>query len=293
MQTKRCFRCREYKTLAAFSKSRAERDGLSRECKTCAAARRPVATKKRALLIERAARTEKPCSKCGTVKPLSDFPKRPTAADGRMPRCAECEASYRAANSERITQQQQQYRAANKEAIQRRERRALLMQDAAECERRAAYQLEWQRQNRQAATAHRNNYEAKKRGNGGTHTAAEWATLCEHYGNLCLCCGQSKPLTADHIVPVSKGGGSSIENIQPLCKGCNSSKQAKTVDFRPDKSCVLVAAAKRAGLDCKAAEAMTQALSKYLGVVIPSRANLSAGQWAEAVAAVELGLLAW
>ncbi len=51
--------------------------------------------------------------------------------------------------------------------------------------------------------------------------------------------------------------------------------------------------AKRAGLNCKAREAMTAALSKYLGCTIPSRASLSAGHWAEALAAVELGLLAW
>ncbi len=50
-------------------------------------------------------------------------------------------------------------------------------------------------------------------------------------------------------------------------------------------------ASKRAGLNCEAREANSTALSKYLGVVIPSRASLSAGQWSEAVATVEFGLV--
>jgi type VI protein secretion system component VasF len=54
------------------------------------------------------------------------------------------------------------------------------------------------------------------------------------------------------------------------------------------------AASKSAGLDVGNAEGMKAALCKYLGLHPGfSRADLSAGAWAEATAGVEFGLLAW
>jgi 5-methylcytosine-specific restriction endonuclease McrA len=67
---------------------------------------------------------------------------------------------------------------------------------------------------------------------GGSFTAAEWKALCKQCHNRCLCCGKRRKLTADHVIPVSKGGSSNIENIQPLCQPCNSSKGNKTIDYR-------------------------------------------------------------
>lgn len=40
----------------------------------------------------------------------------------------------------------------------------------------------------------------------------------------CLSCSTHLDLTADHIKPESKGGATSLENLQTLCRSCNSSK---------------------------------------------------------------------
>jgi 5-methylcytosine-specific restriction endonuclease McrA len=39
-------------------------------------------------------------------------------------------------------------------------------------------------------------------------------------------------LTPDHVIPVVHSGLNNIENIQPLCKSCNSRKSSKVIDFR-------------------------------------------------------------
>ena len=44
----------------------------------------------------------------------------------------------------------------------------------------------------------------------------------------CLYCGSEKNLTIDHIMPSSRGGSNSWENLATCCKGCNNKKDNKT-----------------------------------------------------------------
>lgn len=65
--------------------------------------------------------------------------------------------------------------------------------------------------------------------------------LGREYGFQCLCCKSTTgDLQIDHIVPVSRGGGSEYENLQLLCKPCNLSKGTQTIDYRPVKEVVNV-----------------------------------------------------
>lgn len=46
-------------------------------------------------------------------------------------------------------------------------------------------------------------------------------------GGRCVRCGSTENLQLDHIVPFSKGGATSLENLQLLCQKCNLEKSNK------------------------------------------------------------------
>lgn len=58
--------------------------------------------------------------------------------------------------------------------------------------------------------------------------------ILKKYGYKCVKCNSKEELTIDHIKPYSKGGDENLNNLQPLCKSCNSVKGIKTIDYRND-----------------------------------------------------------
>lgn len=70
----------------------------------------------------------------------------------------------------------------------------------------------------------------------GTHSAAEWRALVRALGGVCMRCQSADGLVKDHIVPlyqVEFGPSDSIDNLQPLCRRCNSAKGPDDTDYRP------------------------------------------------------------
>ena len=49
----------------------------------------------------------------------------------------------------------------------------------------------------------------------------------ERDGYRCRHCGSAEDLTIDHIHPQSRGGGHTEDNLQTLCRPCNSRKGAR------------------------------------------------------------------
>jgi hypothetical protein len=53
------------------------------------------------------------------------------------------------------------------------------------------------------------------------------AAVMERDGCRCVECGCRNDLTLDHIVPWSRGGPDTVDNLRVLCRPCNSSKGAR------------------------------------------------------------------
>lgn len=92
--------------------------------------------------------------------------------------------------------------------------------------------LEW---HRTRAVKDANLRRARKQNNGGEFTTQEWEDLKKEFNYMCLCCKKHEPevrLCIDHIVPLSRGGNNSIDNMQPLCRSCNARKRVDCTDYR-------------------------------------------------------------
>lgn len=155
----------------------------------------------------------------------------------------ESSRKHYAANRERRGEQRRKYEEAHKEQLAEASRRWVERNRdhlrRYQAERRvkkkahlAEYRKAWVAKNPEYKKVYNN----LRRAASGSHTAKQWQELKALYGCRCLSCGRpesERPLTIDHVVPLSCGGSNDISNIQPLCKPCNASKKAKTIDFRP------------------------------------------------------------
>lgn len=141
-------------------------------------------------------------------------------------------SNWRLRNKKHINAHNAAYRAANREKIAAQLRLASHTEHAKR--RRKAYEAS----HRDLLVRQYNRRRAFELQAEGDFTDQQWADLKTFYGHKCLCCQRKEPeikLTVDHIKPLVKGGSNWIENIQPLCQSCNSSKREKTIDYRGSK----------------------------------------------------------
>jgi|SRR3990172_5696263 len=162
----------------------------------------------------------KRCCRCKQEKPIGEFHKNKRSSDGL---CYKCKVCVR--ETVRIWQANHLDRAARTEYAA--DYRSWHKDIAKETVRR------WRASHPNSGVEIENRRRTRKAGNGGSYTADEWKGLCDRYKGRCLRCGRTDlPLTVDHVVPISKGGRNSIENIQPLCQSCNARKHTQIMDYR-------------------------------------------------------------
>lgn len=67
-------------------------------------------------------------------------------------------------------------------------------------------------------------FPARDRASRRKVTKAQRRRILARDGHRCGSCGATTDLEVDHIVPVARGGQTTDENLQTLCKGCNAKK---------------------------------------------------------------------
>tara|TARA_X000001388_G_scaffold54166_1_gene39747 strand:+ start:423 stop:1082 length:660 start_codon:yes stop_codon:yes gene_type:complete len=63
---------------------------------------------------------------------------------------------------------------------------------------------------------------------------SDFIKICNKFNNQCAYCGRIfdniKEIEIEHVIPISKKGSHSVNNIVPSCKKCNASKKAQLID---------------------------------------------------------------
>lgn len=155
---------------------------------------------------------------------------RPTPAEVSCERCR-CSFTRRRADQRfcsaacRIRAVNELRRRADPEGARERWRRWY----RANRERFISYVREWKRLHPEKTAHYARRRRAARTGAGGAHSTDQVLMLLEAYGWRCAYCGGDGRLTIDHVVPLSRGGSDSIDNLVPACGSCNSSKHDRTL----------------------------------------------------------------
>jgi len=196
----------------------------------------------------------KVCTKCRRELPHEKYYTRGDGKKGLKSICRDC-VNLRAKNRKaeqpaKWKEYWSEYSKIHKDKINDRVKKSLVGDDAkaqAAREYRLRYRQEHEdyyreKQREWRATHPGYSYDknirrrAREKDSEGEFTRSEFRDLCASYGNRCLRCGiTGVELTADHVIPITKGGSSWITNIQPLCRSCNSRKSNRHIDYRPQE----------------------------------------------------------
>lgn len=188
------------------------------------------------------------CCTCKTELCESNFHKNRTRKDGLSETCKECakkrSRDWWQKNKERAHARAHEYlaKSENAEANRRRSnnwywanrehalesgrtRRASNI-DAIHRYDAERTRTDWRRKQK---ARYKENRRAKIAGVLSTLTQEQWIAILDLFEHRCAYCGAGGvTLEKDHVVPVSRGGNHSEDNVVPACRHCNAVKHTKT-----------------------------------------------------------------
>lgn len=77
---------------------------------------------------------------------------------------------------------------------------------------------------------HSHKYRQKKKLLKSNFTIDQWRECLTHFNHQCAYCDCTEKLEQEHVIPVSKGGHYTADNIIPACRSCNASKNNKSLE---------------------------------------------------------------
>jgi 5-methylcytosine-specific restriction endonuclease McrA len=211
--SKKCSKCGQIKSLEDFSRDRSAKDGLQSACKGC-----------RRLVVEEWRRKNP-----DKVRAYSKMYQRENADQRR-----EYRREWRRRNPEASRKQKREWRQKNIERALEQERQRLRRwrklnyekDREAQRQREAAFRSANPERAREKSRQSKQRWRARKRDGIGYRVATKDIRRLSLAN--CVACGLPAD-SLDHVIPLSRGGSHGIGNLAPMCRGCNSSKGAKTV----------------------------------------------------------------
>jgi 5-methylcytosine-specific restriction endonuclease McrA len=177
--------------------------------------------------------TEKACTKCGDVQPLKAF-RVHRGLYGRSSWCPECER-----------QDALRYQEENRTEINAKKRAAWAVPERSETEKSASRSRasNWYEQHKERHAQTYRRYQIENAAVLGAYgkrrrelavssdfSFDDWLTTLAAFNHCCAYCLRGdRPLTMDHMNPISRGGLHTADNIIPACRSCNSKKGDRSI----------------------------------------------------------------
>lgn len=188
----------------------------------------------------------KQCTKCKEFKPVTDFYKKSKAKDGLTYRCKSCLAvqshEYHQRNKDICRDRLNSWREQNREYVRERDKEYRKTRPDIEFAKQKRYRdthkdklyikgKNYRENNREYFRAkYKERADTVKNTSDGSVTQEFCNQLLEAQHYKCAYCGcdlTDKNRNIDHIIPLSRGGTHTADNIHFVCVDCNMSKGNK------------------------------------------------------------------